>query len=90
MIYEFRWNAWNVEHIAEHGISQEEAEAVVRGARPPYPRETGGGKVVVRGWLASAGFLQVAFVIDPDESLYVIHARPLSESEKRSFRRSTK
>jgi hypothetical protein len=27
---EFRWNAWNIEHIAEHGVTPEEAEAVVQ------------------------------------------------------------
>ena len=28
---EFRWNEWNVEHIAIHGVEPEEAEWVVRG-----------------------------------------------------------
>jgi hypothetical protein len=27
------------------------------------------------------------FVIDPDDSIFVIHARPLTEREKRRYRR---
>ena len=37
---EFRWNDWNVEHIAEHVVSPEEAEHVVESARRPYPLAT--------------------------------------------------
>jgi hypothetical protein len=33
----FRWNDWNVDHIAEHGVSPKEAELVVESARRPYP-----------------------------------------------------
>jgi hypothetical protein len=25
----FRWNTWNIEHLAEHGVSADEAEYVV-------------------------------------------------------------
>jgi len=88
MTYEFRWNDWNVDHIAEHGVTPEEAEALVRGAIPPYPRQVGDDKATVRGQLPSGEYLQVAFILDPDDTLYVIHARPLTESEKRQFRRS--
>jgi hypothetical protein len=44
---DFRWNDWNVEHIAEHGVSPEEAESVVRAARRLYPR-----KIHEDKWLA--------------------------------------
>jgi len=30
------------------------------------------------------------FVLDPDEAIYVIHALPLTEREKKSFRRRRK
>lgn len=36
---DFRWNAWNEEHVASHGVSPEEAEAVVESARTPFPRK---------------------------------------------------
>jgi len=38
MIGLFRWNAHNIEHIAEHGVTTKDAEFVVSGARPPFPR----------------------------------------------------
>ena len=34
--------------------------------------------------------LQVVFVIDEDDAIYVIHARPLTEPEKRRHRRRGK
>jgi hypothetical protein len=36
---EFRWNDWNIEHLAGHGVSADEAEMVIRGARSPFPRK---------------------------------------------------
>lgn len=70
-----------------HGVSPEEVEAIVCAARAPFPREIADEKVLVRGQLNSGAYLQVIFVLDPDDTLYVIHARPLNESEKRKFRR---
>ena len=46
---EFRWNEWNIDHVAEHGVRPEEAEAAVRNARLPYPRRHMEGKWFVRG-----------------------------------------
>jgi len=31
--------------------------------------------------------LQVVFLLDDDDAIFVIHARPLTEREKRRFRR---
>jgi hypothetical protein len=44
---DFRWNEWNVEHIAKHGVQPDEAERVIRHAKRPYPRYHGDNK-----WLA--------------------------------------
>ena len=62
----FRWNEWNVEHIAEHGVLPEEAEWVVEHARRPYPelREESKWRVVGRGH--GGRWLQVVFVFDPE------------------------
>jgi uncharacterized DUF497 family protein len=83
----FRWNEWNTEHVAEHGVSPAEVELVVEGARPPYPqlREEEKWRVVGRGH--GGRWLQVVFVIDPADTIYVIHARPLTEREKKRERR---
>ena len=61
------WDDDNVEHIAEHGITTEDAEYVVEHARPPFPRAAGGGKFFVWGRAGDGSFLQVGFVYLPDE-----------------------
>lgn len=49
-----------------------EAEQVVRGARPPFPRETGEDKFLVWGQTDAGRYLQVVFVrpdhdeVDPE------------------------
>ena len=84
---EFRWNEWNIDHIAKHGVSWEEAEMVVRGARKPFPRKIEDEKWLAWGRGQGGRFLQVIFVVDPEETVYVIHAQPLNEQEKRRLRR---
>ena len=91
MVKDFRWNEWNVGHIGEHGISVDEAEYVIRDARPPYPSLEQEERWVVRGQTREGNYIQVAFVIDPDgETAYVIHARPLTDRQKRQLRRRRK
>lgn len=87
---EFRWNQWNQDHIAEHGVQREEAEYVVRNAAAPYPEERGDDKWRVWGQTESGRYLQVVFVVDPEEDIYVIHARPLTAREKKRYRRRRK
>ena len=84
----FRWNEWNTEHIALHGVEPEEAEEAVLGAALPYPRYRGDGKWLVWGRGSGDRLLQVVFVCDPDDSVFVIHARPLTAAERRRFSRS--
>ncbi|MEI8194554.1 MAG: BrnT family toxin [Phycisphaerae bacterium] len=86
-MYELRWNHWNVVHIGEHGVSPPEAEYVVQHARAPYPEYRGDGKYLVVGQGPEGTYLQVVFVVDPEDQVYVIHARPLTENEKRRYRR---
>lgn len=87
MIWVFRWNSHNVGHLAEHGVSSAEAEAIVRRARAPYPRAIENGKFVVWGQGEDGYHLQVIFIYSPPTVVYVIHARPLNDSEKRRYRR---
>ena len=90
---EFRWNEWNVEHIAKHGIHPADAEYVVEHARSPYPEYKGDERWLVRGQTESGLYLQVVFLIDPPEegeieqTLFIIHSRPLNGVEKRQLRR---
>jgi uncharacterized DUF497 family protein len=87
---QFRWNDWNIEHIAAHGVDPEEAESVVGGASPPYPLWRPDDKWLVWGRGVGGRPLQVVFVLDADGSVFVIHARPLTEREKRRYRRSSR
>jgi uncharacterized DUF497 family protein len=84
---QFRWIEWNRDHIAEHGVSADEAETVVRHMRPPFPRQIGDDKLLVWGRGQGGRILQVIYVLDPDDTIFVIHARPLTEREKRRYRR---
>ena len=85
---EFRWNDWNTDKVEQHGVSPVEAEGVVGVAARPYPLYRGDGKHLVRGRGRGGRLLQVMFVVDDDGVLFVIHARPLTEREKRRHRRS--
>ena len=66
-------NAWNEEHIGSHGVQPEEAEEVVEGARSPFPLVKDDEKFLVWGATSAGRRLQVVFVIDPDDSIFVIH-----------------
>jgi uncharacterized DUF497 family protein len=84
---EFRWNEWNIDHIAEHGVEPDEAELVVRTARRPYPKYHADDKWLVWGRGRGGRLLQVIFVLDEDDTKYVIHARPLTPAEKRRWKK---
>ena len=84
---EFRWNEWNIEHIARHGVSPEEAELVVRSARRPYPLARPDDKRLVIGRGYGGRWLQVVYVFSREDVVFVIHARPLTDREKRRKRK---
>ena len=44
MTYDFRWNPWNVDHIASHGVVIDEAEYVVEHPTRGFPRYDGASK----------------------------------------------
>jgi len=81
---EFRWNEWNLDHATRHGVSPAEAESLVRRGNS---RNIGDNKYRVRGRGAGGRFIQVVYVVDPEATIYIIHARPMTEPEKRQFRR---
>lgn len=86
----FKWNDWNLEHVGKHGVSPAEAEAVVGETLPPYPLRRADDKWLVCGPGRGGRLIQVIFVVDEDDDLYIIHARPLTEAEKRRYRRRKK
>ena len=84
---QFRWIDWNRDHIAKHGVEPAEAEMVVRQGRAPFPQQIGDDKLLVMGRGTGGRFLEVIYVLDPDDTVFIIHARPLTEQEKRRYRR---
>jgi uncharacterized DUF497 family protein len=84
---QFRWNDWNIEHVALHGVEPEEAESVVRQATDPFPLRREDDKWLVWGQGRGGRLLQVVYVLDDDDTVYVIHARPLTAAEKKRLRR---
>jgi len=53
-VFWFGWNEWNIDHVQRHGVSAEEAEAVVINARRPFPLRRADDKRLVWG-AATAG-----------------------------------
>jgi len=83
----FRWNVWNLEHATKHGCTIDEIEQVVNAARAPYPEYSGDEKWLVRGQGLGGRYIQVIYLVEPEPEVYVIHARPLTDVEKRRHRR---
>ena len=79
---EFRWNRWNLEHATRHGVFPAEAESVIRGSSARY---MGDGKYRVQGRGRGDRFIQVIYIIDPEKTVYIVHARPLTDAEKEQF-----
>ena len=86
-MFDFKWIEWNIDHIERHGVLPEDAEWVVNHTRRPYPQRAAHDKCVVRGQTEAGQFLEVVYVIEPDDRVFVITARPLKDNEKRQFRR---
>jgi hypothetical protein len=84
---EFRWHGWNVDHIGKHGVKPAQAEYVVRHRRAPFPQALGGGKLLVAGPDENGLLLRVIYIVDSDGTIFVIHAMPLTDSDKKRFRR---
>ncbi len=88
MRYWFDWNEWNRDKLAKHGVTPDEVEYVITHARRPFPRLAGDKKRLVWGQTEHGRFIQVAYLVREDDSVFVIHARPLNDREKRRYRRS--
>jgi hypothetical protein len=65
-------------------VAPAEAEQVVRAGPPLY---RGDGKYLVQGRGQGGRWLQVVYVLDDEGTVYVIHARPMTDREKRRRRR---
>jgi hypothetical protein len=62
----FVWNDKNVDHIAKHNVTPDEAEYVVLHPSTGYPVPHEGDKILARGQTAPGEFLQVIYVLLED------------------------
>jgi uncharacterized DUF497 family protein len=88
VFHDFRWIDWNVQKMESHGLVVREVEHVVNNARRPYPKPIGNEKWIVIGATSSGRMIQVIYLVDNDGSLFVIHARPLTDKECKRHRRN--
>jgi uncharacterized DUF497 family protein len=85
--HEFRWIEWNRDKVAQHNVDPLEAEFVVNHPRRPYPMKVDDEKRLVWGQTRSGRYLQVIYLIDREDTIFVIHARQLTDREKKRLRR---
>ena len=79
------WDAWNVAHIARHGVIPEEVEEVCHDQ--PSTSETYKGRLRVVGLTQSGRILTVILAPTPDVGVYYpITARPADRKERRTYR----
>lgn len=83
----FRWDDWNTEPVGKHGVWPDRAEIVVESACRPYPLRSEDDKWLVWGRGRGGRLVQVVFLIDDAGEIYIIHARALTDREKRAYRR---
>ena len=84
MGYVYRWVDWNLDHATRHGVSVNECEGLVnRGGA----RRIGDNKYRVVGRESGGRWIQVIYAFDEESGdVFVIHARPLTEQEKKRAR----
>ena len=83
---DFRWNEWNLDHATIHGCTISEIESIVRRAGRGFPRYIGNGKWLVQARGTGDRMVEVIYVLDSDDTIYVIHAMPLTTRRRRGRR----
>ena len=88
----FRWDDWNRINATKHGCKISEIESVVRAeSRRGAAVDCGNDKFRVQGRGQGGRIIEVIFLFDEedasvmyDQTLYVIHAMPLTTRRRRS------
>lgn len=80
----FRWNAWNQDHATAHGCEIDEIESVVRRPGRGFPQKIGDEKLMIEGRGIGGRMIRVVYVLDEDDTIFVIHAMPLTARRRRS------
>jgi hypothetical protein len=85
MLHNFRWVEWNLDKMRKHGCTMAEVEHVVDHPSRGFPVRDG-QKRRVQGRGQGDRFVQVVYLIDPDGTIFVIHAMPLTRRRRRGGR----
>lgn len=84
-IKNFKWDAWNIEHIARHGVQPGEVEEVF--FNQPLFRKSRGGAYIALGPTDDGRLLAVIYAVRPGSEIYVVTARDMDSKERRLYRR---
>jgi uncharacterized DUF497 family protein len=85
-----RPSAWSEDQIARHGVTMAEVNEVLAGRH----RESPGRKAstIITGQTRAGRYLLIVAIEDgddgDDELAFIVTARPMTEREKRAFKRS--
>lgn len=79
----FRWIDWNLDHATKHGCRIDEIESVVCNARHGFQRKSSKDKWTVIGCGMGGRMIEVIYLVDEDDTLFVIHAIPLTLRRRR-------
>lgn len=78
------WDDWNLQHIARHGVSQDEVEEIVHGE--PLVDQTYASRLLLTGNSARGRALTAILRHLGENRYYVVTARPASARERRRLR----
>ena len=88
-IHEFVWPQDRIDHIARHGVTPQEVEQACFGS-PPVQRAISQGENPVYyslGQTNEGRYLFAVVIQFPDGKGYPVTARPMTDKEKRRYRR---
>jgi len=80
------WSEESEDHIARHGVTPEEVQEALY-TRPRWRAAGRGGTTLVYAMTNAGRYLLVVIASALDGGLYVVTARDLNSSERRTFRR---
>lgn len=78
------WDSWNIDHIARHGINQEEVTEICQ--RDPMVSKTYQQRLRAVGPTANGKILTVILAPKGDDTYYPVTARPASRKERRRYK----
>ena len=81
-----RWDEWNLEHIARHGVEPEEVEAIVY-SQDFTVRRVGDVRYLLTGQPDGGRYLSVVLDREQPGRYFVVTARDATASERRDYQR---